>query len=449
MKKIILIFILLFPFRGLGGLTFAQKDSVKVLFSEETVEKFEQSEVISMAERMGVKRPVKSSLWAGIEVTPFISKQNNSGLFLSYEQKIKDVFSVNFSLKLKPNRTDSPLSFEIEPRWYFDMHKRVRQNDHAYNTTGKYLSLRYKQGRLNTDKSTFLVSNPYVESSAYSLNLGQQFGNVMDVSLSAGYKNIRESYVDGKGFMRNNAQSPKSGTWFLASSFRVGLGLSYPKIKPQKYEKFEKIAFSSSNFDVNHLWKVNLTDILYIDKYSQLLKVDIAYERRIANTLFSTNTMILGSINRFSTFNQIGKIDSMINKVSFTLPVWSSERKSNFYSNFQLTQQLRYYMKRKELRQGKSGKNFNGVYTGLEASYFNTSLMNDVTDKTPIPRQLKDSQAFGVGAVFGFQNQFNNKLYFDWSTSFLLTKNTPTNSVLFSRFGNVLNTFSLKIGFVR
>ena len=445
MKKTLLILIFQFPM----WVVFAQKDSVKVLFSEETVEKFEKTEILNFNDRMGVKRAVKASLRIGIEVTPFISKSSNSGLFFSYEQKIKDVFSVNFSTKLSVSRLNVPLSFEVEPRWYFDMHKRVKQNDHAYNTTGKYLSLRYRQGRLGVNESVYFLSNPYVESSAYALHIGQQLGNSLDFSLSAGYKNLRESYIDGKGFMRNNDQSSKSSTWFLASTFRVGLGLSYPQIKPQRYEKFEKIAFSSSNFDVNQLWKINLTDVLYLDKYSQFLKADIAYERRIANTLFSTNTMVLGSINRFSTFNQIGKMDSTIGSSKFPFPVWGKERESNFYSNFQFTQQLRYYMKRKDLRKGKSGKNFNGIYAGLEASYFNSSLMNDISDKTFISSRLKDSRAFGVGGVFGFQNQFKNKVYFDWSYALLLTKNNPAGSIVFSKFGNLFINYSLKIGFVR
>ncbi len=442
MKKM-LLFILLPTF------IYAQTDSVKVSFSEEKVEKFEKTEIISISERMGVKRPVNAALKAGVEITPFISKNSSSGLFFSYEQKVKSVFSINFSLKILPRNTDFPFFFEVEPRWYFNMKKRVVQENQAYNITGKYISLRYKQGHFSTNESLLTSESPYLESATYSLNLGQQFGNNLDISLLAGYKNIRESFIDSKGFIRNNEQSQKSNTWFIASSFRVGVGLNYPKIKPQKYEKFEKISFSSNNFDINHLLKINLTDILYVDKYSQFLKADIAFERRISNTLFSTNSMVLASINHFKTFNQIGKIDSTIGNYKYPIPIWGNERTNNFYSYFQLTQQLRYYMKRKELRKGKSGKNFNGFYTGLEASYLNSSFTNDSNSKSFFSKQLKNGSAFGFGGVIGFQNQFNNKIIFDWGYSLLLTKGNPTGSIIFSKFGNIFINYNLKIGFVR
>lgn len=442
MKKLLLL--IFFPL-----ITFAQNDSVKVFFSEEKVENFEKTEIISISERMGVKRPVKAALKVGVEITPFIAANSSSGLFCSYEQKIKDVFSINVSLKILPKNSDFPFYFEVEPRWYFTMKSRVMKESHSYNITGKYISLRYRRGNYRTSESLFTPDTPYFESSNYSLNLGQQFGNNLDISILAGIKNIRKSFIDNRGFIRNNEQSQKSNVWYIASCFRMGLGLNYPKIKPQKIEKFEKIALPSNNFDINRLFKIDLANILYVDKFSQLLKADFGFERRISNTLFSTNTMVVGTINHFKTFNQIGKMDSTIGNYKYPVAIWSKEQKNNFYTNFQFTQQLRYYMKRKELRKGKSGKNFNGFYTGLEATYLKSSLVNNSHDDSFFSKQLKNKLVLGVGGIVGFQNQFNNKVFFDWGWSLLFTKNNLSTNIVYAQFGNLLINYNLKIGITK
>ncbi len=450
MKKIILIFVLLFPFRGLGGLTFAQKDSVKVLFSEETVESFEQTEVIGIAERMGVKRPVKAAVRGGINVVPNVTPNSSSDLFIGYEQKLNKELSLNLTLLFH----SQSLKFGIEPRWYFDMKKRVNQGLQAYNTSGRYVSFRFTKGTLKTDNSLMFFYTPYYESTACAINYGHQFGNVLDLSISAGYKNVRESYVDNGGLIKNNLILPQSTLWFISTNFRLGVGLNFPRFKSQKDKKFEKLTFSNNNFDVNHLLKIDLQNLLHIDKYNQHLKVEMDYEHRIGNSFFSSNTSFSVEISAFKFYSQNGIIDSTLKfkygDFKIKIPIWENEQKSNFYSNVRLSQQVRYYMfKNREIRRGKSGKNFNGIYTGLEASYLYSAFNNNTFNNKYFSNKSDNGSFFGAGAVFGFQNQFNNKVYFDWSYSALLTKNNPTSSIVFSKFGNLFINSSLKIGFVR
>ncbi|GGD81616.1 hypothetical protein GCM10011514_52140 [Emticicia aquatilis] len=443
MKKL-LIFIF-FPL-----FSFAQTDSVKVSFSEEKVDTFARTEVISVSQKLGVMRAAKAGLRGGIESSPFVIQNYISFLNFTYEQKILKEFSLLLSLKHSVEY--QPFSYEIEPRWYFQMTKRVKAGLQAYNLYGKYISFRYYHGILKDEPYYFFSYNPYSETSVFAIKYGYQAGNILDLSVSAGVKNVSEVSTDTKGRLIHNSQSPSNQTWFLASNLKLSFGNSYPKTKT---DKFGKLLITDNNFEKNKLLKINASDLFSIDKYSQFIKADVDYEHRIGNTYFSSNTSFTGIFNHFKFFSFKGFIDTTLNSNLFgkKFPIWNAQKVSNVYTNIQLSEQLRYYFtKGKEVKKGRSGKNFNGVYLGLMVMFSNTAFNNQLSDDDGkyIFTNIKTGSVYGGGGVLGIQNQFRNRIFFDFGISLLATnKNTQIQSLTTKYGRNISLNPYLKIGFVK
>jgi Protein of unknown function (DUF3575) len=440
----------LFVFIFFPLFSFAQTDSVKVSFSEEKVDTFARTEVISISQKMGIMRAAKTGIRAGIESRPFVISNSLSSLNFTYEQKILKEFSILFSLQTTSNY--KRFIYEIEPRWYFQMKNRVNSGLQAYNLYGRYISFMYKQGRLEDNQRYFFSYRPYYETSMFAIKYGYQAGNILDLSVSAGIKNVSEISIDAKDRLTHDSQSPSNQTWFLASNLKLSFGFSYPKTKT---EKFGKLLITDNNFEKNRLLKINTSDLFSIDKYSQFIKTDVDYEHRIGNSYFSSNTSFTGIFNHFKFFSLKGLIDTTLHSSLFgkKFPIWNAQKVSNFYTNIQLSEQLRYYFtKGKEVRKGRSGKNFNGAYLGLMIMYSNTTFNNQLTDNDEkyIFTNIKAGHTYGGGLTFGFQNQFKNKIFFDSGMSFLVTNKNTQFEDLTTTYGNrfSINPY-LKIGFVK
>lgn len=442
MKKL-LIFIF-FPL-----FNFAQTDSVKVSFSEEKVDTFARTEVITVSQKLGVMRAAKAGLRVGIETIPLVVQNSPFYFNYTYEQKILKEFSILLDLKL--SYAYKPFIYEIEPRWYFQMKRRVKMDLQAYNLYGKYISFRYKHGTLKDILTSPFNYKPYYETSVFAIKYGYQAGNILDLSISAGVKNVSEVSTDTKGRLTHNSKSPSNQTWFLASNLKLSFGNSYPKTKT---EKFGKLLITDNNFEKNRLLKINASDLFSIDKYSQFIKTDVDYEHRIGNTYFSSNTSFKGIFNHFKFFSFKGLIDTTLNSSLFgkKFPIWNAQKVSNFYTNIQLSEQLRYYFtKGKEVRKGRSGKNFNGVYLGLMAMYSNITFNNQLTDNDEkyIFTNIKAGSIYGGGGVLGIQNQFRNQVFFDFGISLLATNKSTQFESLTTKYNNISINPYLKIGFVK
>lgn len=442
MKK--LLTIIFFPL-----FSYAQTDSVKVSFSEEKVDTFAKTEVINFADRIGPNRKANAALKFGAALGSTILRTTQTELFAAYEQKFCNNFSISIALNFNGNY--KPFIAEISPRWYFDMQKRTSQGLQASNFYGRYLGLRYKNRRTKNSSVLDVYNLPYLETSMISLDFGKQFGNILDISLSAGFKSVQETFLDSRGVLINSKLSPKNSTWFVASNFRIGLGEFFPRITKQPSQKFEKLNFSDNNYDTNKLLKINSVNLISIDKYSQFLKVDIAYERRIKESPFSLNSTFVGQFNHFLYFGQKGNIDTTYTYNKTTIPTWQPTRINNFYTSIELSEQLRYYFsKNREIRKGKSGRNLNGPYTGIEANFTFSKIENTANNNEYFTKRLSPGNKYGLGVILGVQNQFKNNIFFDWGVSFLVTNKNAQLYYATTTYGRnfSINPY-LKIGFVK
>jgi hypothetical protein len=400
---------------------YAQTDSIKVSYGVETVDKFEGIKIREDEDT----RFIKSALRVRLNVinSPYLS----ADIGIEYEQKLGKAFSTVLSnSRLIQAGTRQ---YAIEPRWYFSMQNRINEGLQKANITGNYLSVQYKYGRLRDNIG--IVSNLlFAEKSSFSINLGKQFTNILDMKLSVGFKTMREAYYSGKQW-QNDANSQMGSTFFIAYSNKIGLGFLFPKLSNQR----DKIRFSSPQKDINHLLKLSLNN-LYIDKYAQQIKMDVSYEHRLGKSHFTSNTIVGGYLNNYLGVKQIGNRDSTYisrDNKSYTIrfPVWDNKKSNLLDYQFQLTQQLRYYpFKAKEIKKGKSGNNFNGIYTALQGSY----TKNNIDSQWYLGKQ---DRKFRLGLGGGIQHQFKSNLFFDYGFFAGLNNPNPTFDAYF------------KVGFVK
>ncbi len=390
MKKLILF--LFFPF-----LIYAQTDSVKVRYSEETVEKFEE---IQLKENENT-RLVKSALRATMNLGHI-----DGGINIEFEQKIGKEFSIIGNYGFSPSVSSR---YQIEPRWYFNMKERVNEGLQKPNVSGHYLSMSYRDAKMNNKTSVFGVSG-LADKTILSANIGRQFANILDFQLSVGFKNARESYLSESNKWKNDANSPIVNSWFIHVTKQVGIGFLFPK-----YNSKEKINSSSPNYTVKQLWKFSFENF-YFDKQNQSISGDISYERRIKDSYFTTNSMLSASFSSIYGIRQIGVRDSVLTagKEPIKVPVWDSQKRYQTDYSLSFIQQIRYYpLKAKDIRKGKSGLNFNGLYVGPQASYRFRESDNYYFNSN-------QKTTFGIWGFFGLQHQFSNKFFFDYGLALKL-----------------------------
>jgi hypothetical protein len=449
MKKLLILFILpLF--------TYAQKDSVKVNYSEEVVEKFEKTSILDEYDKaFGGNRTVKSALRVGVQ---FNSRGNQSHLFASYEHKFGKDFSVNAGVLAAKLNDYRSFKVFIEPRWYFKMKDRISEGTQANNLTGDYVSLRVMGGSFNSysinvntygERLLYTSSNEYhfAEAINYSLNYGRQLGNNVDFTISGGLRYIRESYVDGRGQLVWARYSDKTKySWFLGTNFRFGTGLFFPRAKGINTNKCD---FLLCNYEVKKLFKFNLNNLLSLDPYIKSLGINPEYEFKIGKSPFSLNSSLNLNMSNFwqykMNYTQSGPI------------LWDGTKENQFEAGMGLSEQIRYYVgMNRRIAKGKSASNLNGFYTavsgGIGIYYINypesyrTLFSDDIVDGI--------SRAYTYSFAFGVQKQTAKNSFIDYGISFRPSKYQTTTYVngIFTK-GEEVQTISrniyLKIGIAK
>jgi hypothetical protein len=402
----------------------AQTDSVKVSFSEEKVEKFEADKLEEELSYRSVKSALRVNMnWAAQPIS------FGDVLSLDYEQKVRSSFSIIGALKLNAKSA----SFQIEPRWYFDMNKRIREGLQKPNISGNYVSLSFHKNNLRDTEMLLSPIYSYRKSS-FSLNIGKQFTNLLNFQLAFGYKNTRNSYFEKDKWL-NNSKSENDNTWFIQLQNRVGFGFLFPREKNSR----KGLRFLTPNEDINSLTKLSFSSF-YFDKQSQNIELSAAYEHRLGNSYFSSNTIIDGRYSNYIGFQHIATKDTLLfsKDKTFPLRVYGNTPFRIKRTEFRFIQQIRYYpFKSKNIREGRSGRDFNGIYIGSQVSYFYTDGTKQSIDFDP-----KISH-YNLGIVAGIQEKFKNKVFFDFGMAYQLKKLSDIRQT-----GLLVDTY-IKLGFVK
>jgi hypothetical protein len=408
----------LFLFLSISFSLHAQSDSLKVTFSEEKVETFEKTTLIDEYEKaFGGNRVVRSGLRVRIEEP---KKGLRESLYFQYEQKINNSFSIIGSLSGGYNsKQGTKLKTSLEARWYYLMQKRLSLNTQKPNLTGSFLSIRgnyFSDGKAEQptikilSKSSFTASssiNPiFIKNYSLSALWGKQLGNNLEFGIMAGI-NYGNEFLDENlyySFQPDQILEPLEVKNIIQPSFstfsQIGIGMFYPK--KTKVEK-NYCEFLKCNYDVNQIFKINLNDALFIDKYVQRLKAEVGFEQRILNSKFSLNTFASIEMNNFKTREILKFRDSVINLYNrpfqVNLPVYSQKNINDFTTTLAGSAQIRYYL----ITKNKTHNNLNGIYTGLEYSNRTAAYTNLISHPQYFQKNRK--RLSSLSGIIGHQVQ--------------------------------------------
>ncbi|GAB3512347.1 hypothetical protein [Emticicia fontis] len=457
MKKLIVILMMLQPV-----LIKAQTDSVKVSFSEEKVENFQKTTLIDEYEKaFGNNRIVKTALRIGFNKGSQLSSMQGTvplpfNTFLQalipsllIEQKIgldKSIIVSFTGSKSKQNILWSA-NVGLEGRWYYQMKHRVKMMKQQPNITGKYISLRYNWLPYKTNplhKETKLEWVMYQPTSSYSINWGWQFGNNVNYGFSLGVKQGDKATINSENIWVDiNRSNYTSATWFFSTDAQAGFGLYFPL---KKRISSNYCDFLQCNYDVKQLFKVNLNNALYLDKYSQIANLDIAYERKIEGSSVSINSTIKAIISGRSIYKQIGiKADTFfVDGMPFlkTYATYTNgETSQQWLYNVRLNEQLRYYPgMKKRIAKGESANNLNGTYIAASGQIVIQKTKNLFIDYLTLYQP-------GVGVSIGYQIQTNRNSFLDISANFI--RQRFLIPAIRKEGNESVIDFSLKLGFAR
>lgn len=463
MKKLIILLMILLPIS-----IKAQKDSIKVSFSEEKIASFEKTTLIDEYEKaFGNNRVVKTALRIGFnrglnfDVSPNYSLAVPRTLFpwgavlnatnpiIQIEQKIFIDKSLIGSFSGNKNKQSLiwQANIGLEGRWYFRMKKRVKAEKQHPNITGEYISLRYDWSptKLNSEYLTqhgigSITMFMFQPVSTYSFNWGWQFGNNLNYGFSVGVKQGNKSIIDDRGnWIDIYHSAKKSNNWFISTNVLAGVGLYLPFKKKTTNNYCE---FLKCNYEVKQLLKINLNNVLYLDSYNQRASLDMAYERKLGRSPFSLNSnMLVGFDNNIfylnigyrqdTSFTDTGQIKEITNS-----PIYYPKADNYFTYYFQFAEQIRHYIGMNErITKGKSASNLSGFYIGVSGIYRSEATNGMKTNR------------LGMGLGIGYQIQTNRKSFMDISTGLVRQKLSLPDFRI--RGKESIFDFSIKLGFAK
>lgn len=431
MKNLIICLTLLFPLSAM-----AQNDSLKVSYSEEKVESFEKTTLIDEYEKaFGGNRVVTHALRVNFAKIPYTPNLN------TFQYKFKDIFDnvvpqIQFEQKIGVDKSliasfdwnrnvfIANYNIGLEGRWYYRMKDRVNAGIQKPNITGKYLSLKveYNPYQYRSRYGNMIpgyAGGNYKPIATHSLNWGTQFGNSLNFGLSAGIQYGNEGTINSEGIWLDIKSGVKKVNWFITTNTQLGLGLYLPRKRKITNESCE---FLRCNYEVKQLFKLNLNEVFYLDKYTQTAKLDLAYERKIGYSPFSVNSNVVGGFFNSYSFVETGERNP---NPPFDF-LYSPVKRYFFGYTYSISEQIRYYLNmQKKIVKGTSAGNLNGIYVGLVGNY-RVNAYHSTTESEFSAPNSKQTNLNG-GLLVGYQVQTNRKSFLDINASYVY-QNTKTQS---------------------
>ncbi len=253
----------------------------------------------------------------------------------------------------KKSRNNSTyLRYTFEPRWYFQMKKRIANEESADNLTGTYLSLPYsvefhkfKRPRL-AEKYGQLEANASVHT--FGLRIGTQrriFKNgYIDVHAGFGYsvgntiKAPFSSVPPSQYFMTKRANR------IVSVSTGVKLGIAFGKVS--KEYNVNKCEVLKCFFENDDLFKINLINAISVSNNIANGRLSIGYEKKLGSSPFSINADVWLRYS-FIIINQ-----------------FSGPGNNLIFGDIALEPRF-YYSLRKRIANGKSANNLSADYVSL------------------------------------------------------------------------------------
>jgi hypothetical protein len=283
----------------------------------------------------------------------------------------------------KDYNTQPQYGLAIEPRWYFNMKKGIRNGLIADNFHGSYVGLRnsleiQKYYDFSYDNQTQVINakeyhNYFITN---ELTIGTQrrilASQYLDFSIGTG---VRTRFKTG---FANNSKVQ----WLL--NYRLAYGFILNKLGKKSTTSDAKCAALRCFENENSMWKIGLTNLINLLNEKQFRgTLSIAYEQKIPNTVISVE-----------------------NRIAFQGSIYSKsllvEKNQDKYV-LELSIMPRYYYDlKRRIAKGISANNMSGEYVGIKLDYNRTQKFNDLI-----------IQGTGVTGVWGMQQRILKHLNFD------------------------------------
>ncbi|MCR9062925.1 MAG: hypothetical protein NXI00_03110 [Cytophagales bacterium] len=405
MKNLFLILTLL------PGFISAQ-DSTYIQYSSESTEGFEPEKLVDEFEKaFGLDKEVKFRAKVGLKSYDVFLLNTTKAPEISGELKLFKQNSVKANLSFTPR---SFLSFGNYPLLDLEWRRYLKHKNEVGNLSGAYVSIsktfNFGEAKSFPDYywsggSSSIGQNRYIEPlRSFQIDIGQQYGSVLDVGLRLGLKKVRLNAIDEAGLKYASQQRPFLPYISSYSSINLGLDL------PNRESSSQKCSFLNCHQKINHLLKVDMSGMFYIDKYTQNIQTDLSYEQKFGKLPLSILLGARFSLNRFESFDYIGykNIDSDFGQS--TLSLYSSSTSNKLNLSTQFYGELRYYVfQKRQIAQGKMIAGLQGPYLGV---YYSV---------TPIDTRISGFDNFqylpwrnsSYGPLLGYQRKISKKYFID------------------------------------
>jgi hypothetical protein len=320
---------------------------------------------------------------------------------------------------------------QIEPRWYYNMPKRIAQGRSTNNFSGNYFSLKFTQFT-DRSKEGFPSERDFKTPHqrlmlAYGMQRRVLNYGFFDFSLNAGWQ--RDNNYEGQYVLNGGRYRPVSWQnnplegFSARSEIRLGLALGGAKRKTTLpvcdiFRCFE---------EENSLFKIDMTKLFYVAPNQANLTFSMAYEKKLKKTAWSLNQELRAdysySFEKYSDGYAMTTIESNGTMFRYVL------------------EPRYYYNLNKRIRKGKSANNLSGNYLALHN--FNR-LSHTFLEIRPGNEPNRKQLVTAIGAVWGIQRRMFNHGFFDAKFGIVRKLNERFHDFLIPGVEPVLD---IKIGF--
>ncbi|MFN4253750.1 MAG: hypothetical protein ACK4Q5_01945 [Saprospiraceae bacterium] len=369
---------------------FAQRDTVFVNVRTETGELVKQDFVDEYDFVFLNKEPLRfMAKWNAAGALPIINTDwqalggsegtDDWRLEGALEVKIAPSISVNglvsVALAGDGDQIIDYIGLGLEPRYYINQKRRIREGKSAKNLTGTYLGL------------SFIETRNAIELSNKTYNYQNH-----DATLRMGFQHrvFRNGYLDfswGLGAATRthitlpDGQEPVfSRKWREQFSQRLALGWAFGSPRTARRDN-RTCDFFKCYREESRLWKfdaLNLVRLLDFERQSG--KLGVAFEQKIKESPFSVQVEALALGSHTDIRNEFWRLKQHSLGAGFYVePRW-------------------YYSLKKRIATGKSGNNLNGVFVGLNTGLLSTRSYYDYPELDPvyIDRYIRAVPVWGV-----------------------------------------------------
>jgi hypothetical protein len=330
---------------------------------------------------------------------------------LSYERKMNQDMSIHLSANIggdglyRNNRlltnsfggTDTSLrrsrtflNIAIEPRWYFNMKKDIKNGLIANNFHGSYIGFRTSYSDENDPY--FIPNVKFNKDSSFSTVGGTPLRNHFisnELCIGSQRRILRFQYIDfgiGTGIKtRIKTEFPtdeKPIQWIVNYRLSYGFVLNTSIKNKNNSAKCEALHCFEEE---KSMWKIGLSNLvsrLNQKQFSGILSA--AYEQKIPNTMLSLEGNLAIAGNAHSKESSFSRNDS---RYAFRVGVMPRY----------------YYELKKKIAQGKSANNLSGNYFGLKLDYDRAEKFNSL-----------QTQSFDATLLWGSQQRILKHLFYEF-----------------------------------